>query len=201
MKVTVTDKDGDSGESTYQFVVVYDPSGGFVTGGGWIDSPEGACKFEACTDNTTGKATFGFVSKYKPGATVPTGNTEFQFRAGNLNFHSDSYDWLVVAGSDAKYKGVGTTNGGGDYGFMLTGFDADVNPNDSHTVDGFRIVIWDKADGDRVVYDNLASPDIVEDDYHTQPIAGGSMGVFAYPLEKVHLGRQSAGVIWTCANS
>ncbi|HEX9867026.1 MAG TPA: kelch repeat-containing protein, partial [Candidatus Tectomicrobia bacterium] len=28
-----------------------------------------------------------------------------------------------------------------------------------------------------------------------------NLGVFAYPLEKVHLGRQSAGVIWTCANS
>ncbi len=35
--LTVTDKDGASGSSTFQFVVVYDPSAGFVTGGGWID--------------------------------------------------------------------------------------------------------------------------------------------------------------------
>lgn len=38
----------------------------------------------------TGKATFGFVSKYKKGATLPTGETEFQFKAGNLNFMSTS---------------------------------------------------------------------------------------------------------------
>jgi len=40
----------------------------------------------------TGKATFGFVSKYKKGATVPTGNTEFVFKAADLNFHSTSHD-------------------------------------------------------------------------------------------------------------
>ena len=28
--------------SSEQFIVVYDPDGGFVTGGGWIDSPAGA---------------------------------------------------------------------------------------------------------------------------------------------------------------
>ncbi len=29
-------------EATYSYVVIYDPDGGFMTGGGWIDSPEGA---------------------------------------------------------------------------------------------------------------------------------------------------------------
>ena len=48
------------------------------------------------------------------------GQTEFQFQAGNLNFHSDGYEWLVVAGAKAQYKGTGTVNGAGGYGFMLT---------------------------------------------------------------------------------
>ena len=126
------------------YLVVYDPSEGlgFVTGGGWIDSPAGAY-----TDDTslTGKATFGFVSKYKKGAAVPTGNTEFQFKAGDLNFHSDSYDWLVVAGDKAMYKGTGTINGTGDYGFMLSATDSDL--------DLFRIKIQDKINDD-VIYDN-----------------------------------------------
>ena len=39
--VTVTDKDGGSGSAEYRFVVVYDPQGGFVTGGGWIYSDPG----------------------------------------------------------------------------------------------------------------------------------------------------------------
>ena len=39
---TVTDKDGDAGQAVFQFVMVYDPDGGFVRGGGRIDSPEGS---------------------------------------------------------------------------------------------------------------------------------------------------------------
>jgi hypothetical protein len=117
IKLTVTDKDGGIGESIYQFVVVYDPSGGFVTGGGWIDSPAGAYTPDP---TLTGKANFGFVAKYKKGANKPDGNTQFQFKAGDLNFHSSEYEWLVVAGARAKFKGSGTINGSGDYGFMLT---------------------------------------------------------------------------------
>jgi hypothetical protein len=40
--LTVTDKDGGTGQCTFQFVVVFNPNDGFVTGGGWIDSPPGA---------------------------------------------------------------------------------------------------------------------------------------------------------------
>jgi hypothetical protein len=97
-------------------LVVYDPSGGFVTGGGWITSPVGAYTADP---KLGGKATFGFVSKYQKGAKVPTGNTEFQFHAAGMNFKSTSYEWLVVAGSKAQYKGVGTINGVGEYSFML----------------------------------------------------------------------------------
>jgi hypothetical protein len=38
--MTVTDKDGDSDVSTFEYIVVYDPNGRFVTGGGWINSPD-----------------------------------------------------------------------------------------------------------------------------------------------------------------
>ncbi|KKQ86039.1 MAG: hypothetical protein UT08_C0002G0061 [Candidatus Woesebacteria bacterium GW2011_GWB1_38_8] len=148
VKVTVTDDDGGSNQQTFQFVVVYDPNGGFVTGGGWIDSPSGAYT----TNSTlTGKANFGFVSKYQQGATVPTGNTKFQFKVADLNFDSTIYDWLVVAGPNAKYKGSGTINGEGDYGFILNARDGQVNGGGG--VDKFRIKIWDKAT-DTVVYDN-----------------------------------------------
>jgi hypothetical protein len=152
VKLTVTDNLDDFGDSVFQYLVVYDPEGGFVTGGGWIWSPPGACRFDACTDNTTGKANFGFVSKYKKGASVPTGQTEFQFKAGDLSFHSSSYQWLVVAGPKAQFKGEGTINGGGHYGFILTALDAKLTP--SSEVDKFRIKLWDKDDGDVIVYDN-----------------------------------------------
>lgn len=152
--VTVTDRSGagDRRSSTLEliaYIVVYDPSAGFVTGGGAFTSPTGACTFLSCTSSTTGKASFGFVSKYQRGATVPTGNTEFHFKAGDLRFSSSSYEWLVVAGSRALYKGEGTINGGGRYGFMITAIDG----RDNGGPDQFRIKIWDFETG-VVVYDN-----------------------------------------------
>jgi hypothetical protein len=151
VKLTITDDDGGSGFATYEYVVVYDPSAGFVTGGGWIASPAGACRYAACTYDTQGKATFGFVSKYitqgKDKTLLLTGNTEFQFQAGNLNFKSIDYEWLVVNGGSgrAQYKGTGTVNGGGNFGFILTAYDG--------STDKFRIKIWEVSSG-TVVYDN-----------------------------------------------
>ncbi len=153
-------------------VVVYDPSGGFVTGGGWIDSPSGAYTPDNPDDTDfTGRANFGFVSKYKKGASVPTGNTEFNFKAGDLNFHSDTYQWLVVnqAGANAQYKGSGTINGdlapnGELYQFMLWGGDG-IGDNGEDT---FRIKIWyEVGDMEVVIYDNGFD----------QPIGGGNIKV------------------------
>jgi hypothetical protein len=149
--LTITDDNEDSGTSIFQFVVIYDPNGGFVTGGGWIDSPTGAYVPDS---SLVGKATFGFVSKYQNGANTPTGNTQFSFKVADLKFKSIDYDWLVVAGNNAKFKGTGTINGDGNYGFQLFGFDADIITNDPFEDDKFRIKIWDKDNGDAVVYDN-----------------------------------------------
>ena len=138
--------DGTAGEFEAT-VVVYDPEAGFVTGGGWIDSPAGAY---AANPTAVGKAHFGFVSRYRKGAAVPTGQTEFNFKAGNLKFHSSSYDRLVVSGARAQYRGTGTINGSGTYRFALTVVDGQ-QPGGGGT-DKFRIRIWSDAAG--LVYDN-----------------------------------------------
>jgi len=162
VKLTITDSCGESGtadliDGMEHLVVVYDPSAGFVTGGAWINSPPGA--FNPGLEQwagVVGKATFGFVSKYLKGANVPTGNTEFQFRAGDLNFKSTSYQWLVVAGARAQFKGWGTINGQGNYGFLLTAIDGQVNGGGG--VDRLRIKIWDEASG-VMIYDNQHGTD------------------------------------------
>lgn len=159
--VTLTDACGAITELKYDYIVIYDPSGGFVTGGGWIDSPEGAYVLDP---ELTGKATFGFESMYKKGANVPSGNTEFQFHVAGMNFKSSSYDWLVIARTKAMFKGSGTINGSGTYGFMLSAIDG--------TPDKFRIKIWDKITG-VMTYDNqINSPD---DSDPSTAIAGGSI--------------------------
>ncbi len=153
--VSATDAAGNTCEECI-LLAVYDPSAGFVTGGGWINSPDGAYTPNTPNDDTddhlVGKANFGFVSKYKKGASIPDGNTEFQFQAGGLNFHSTSYQWLVVNanGQNAQFKGDGKINGIGNFGFMVRGWDGAKNA----TPDTFRIQIWDKENGDAPVYDN-----------------------------------------------
>lgn len=161
--LTVDDGD-DPSEQVCTMAVVYDPSAGFVTGGGWIDSPENAF---AADVSLSGKASFGFVSKYKKGATTPTGNTEFRFHTAGFAFHSVANEWLVVnqGGSNAQFKGTGAVNGeldgsGNAYHFMIWAGDG--------SVDTFRIKIWtEDAAGANVVYDNGAD----------QQLGGGSIVV------------------------
>jgi hypothetical protein len=154
VKLTVTDGCGgfdnaDQIDGVPAIVVIYDPNGGFVTGGGWFISPAGAY---TVNPSATGRANFGFVSKYVKGATVPSGETEFQFQTANFNFHSTSYEWLVIGGAKAQYKGSGTINGSGSYGFILTAIDGQVNGGGG--ADRFRLKIWDKVNGDPIIYDN-----------------------------------------------
>jgi hypothetical protein len=165
--VTVSDNHGKSAQQTFQYVVVYDPAAGYVTGGGWINSPAGAYVPDP---SLSGKATFGFVSQYKKGANVPTGNTQFQFHAAGLDFKSTAYEWLVVAGAKAQYKGAGTINGTGNYGFLLTATDGQVNGGGG--TDKFRIKIWDVATGN-IVYDNQLGADDNADP--TTVLGGGSI--------------------------
>ncbi|HEX7140298.1 MAG TPA: DNA/RNA non-specific endonuclease [Vicinamibacterales bacterium] len=147
--VTVTDDDGGSATRDFQYVIVYDPAGGFVTGGGWINTP------------SSGKANFNINSKYQKGQQLPQGNTSFQYTG--FAFTSTSYDWMVIAGNKAQVKGTGTiANMSGTFRFIATATDGP---------DAFRIKIWD-ASNSTVVYDNVpgASDDI---DAATPQLLGG----------------------------
>jgi|GEM_PF-6728029 len=160
--ICLTVDDGALQDTACTYAVIYDPGAGFVTGGGWIDSPVGAY---VADPTLAGRANFGFVSKYQRGATVPSGNTEFQFHAAGMNFHSESYEWLVVTGGNyARFKGMGAINGGlapngNPFKFMVWAGDG--------SPDTFRIRIWweDIDSTEHVVYDNGAN----------QPISGGSI--------------------------
>jgi parallel beta-helix repeat protein len=163
VEIKATDLAGNTASSEPRLLVIYDPTGGFVTGGGWIWSEAGWCHLDEVCVGAEGKAHFGFVSKYKKGASVPTGNTQFNFNAGGLNFHSDTYEWLVVnqGGANAQYKGTGTINGEGEYKFMLWAGDRDP--------DTFRIRIWEE--------DDLGNETDIYDNGFNQPIGGGNIVV------------------------
>ncbi|UGV41780.1 right-handed parallel beta-helix repeat-containing protein [Methanococcoides orientis] len=137
--LTVTDDDGGFDTIDHQYVVVYDPASGSVAGKGSFDSLAGAYGADS---NLAGVATFDFNSEYKKG--VLTGETQFEFE--DLNFHSVDYEWMVVAGHKATYKGNGTVNGEVDYEFLISAIDDDDDYDDM-----FRIKIWNTT---TVIYDN-----------------------------------------------
>jgi hypothetical protein len=152
------------------YLAVYDPNSSFITGGGWITSPAGALVAQPLL---SGKANFGFVAKYKKGKSEVDGNTEFQFQDGDFNFKSSELDagTLVISGSKGTYRGEGTVNGAGNYGFMVSAVDGSING--SGGTDLFRIKIWDRSQGNTVVYDNNMYKD--ENGVPTTVPGGGSI--------------------------
>jgi hypothetical protein len=104
---------------------------------------------------------------------VPSGKTEFRFQTGGLDFTSTAYQWLVVAGAHAKFKGTGTIEGlAGEYGFMVTATDSNIQGGGD--VDRFRIKIWETATA-AVVYDNQLGDDELAD--ATDVIEGGAITI------------------------
>jgi uncharacterized repeat protein (TIGR01451 family) len=145
---------GSSSPTTDNVLVVFfDASAGFVTGGGYVGHQAG---WTTPPTPGTAKDNYGFVAKYKKGASSPDGETQFQCKDCNLNFHSTSLDWLIVttinAGPNtnaqkAWYQGSGTINGTGDWRFQVTVID-------NGSTDYFRIKIWDKSNSANIKYDN-----------------------------------------------
>jgi PKD domain len=168
--ITVIDDDGGSGSATVQ-VVVYDPSAGFITGGGWVNVAPGSYPADPAL---TGRANFGFTSKYKKGASIPTGETEFNFQVADFRFHSASYQWLVVSGYKAQYKGTGEVNGAPGYDFRLTAYDGALGGPGNTGQDKFRIKITEHSTG-AVVFDNRLGKLDDMDAADPQAISGGSI--------------------------
>ena len=69
----------DAGTATYQYLVVYDPEGGFVTGGGWIYSPEGAYTLDP---SLSGKASGGIIHLINSGSTTLDATAQQQDEQG-----------------------------------------------------------------------------------------------------------------------
>jgi hypothetical protein len=165
VRITVMDKGGNKSDDVLQFVVIYDASAGGVNGGGWIESKAGSY---VKSPSLSGHANFGFVAKYKAGATIPTGQTELGF--GTLKFHSDGYEWLLVQEEGAQLKGYGSVNGVSGYSFLLTITDGHCRDQK----DKFRLKIWNASS---TIYDNvLGAPDEINGAY-LQDIGHGSISI------------------------
>ncbi len=140
--LTVTDNHGASGQSTFQYVSVYNPtSQGLFTAGQHFTSPAGAY-----TANTSLTGTVKFGLSYKYQGTMPASDRQFtmNFPAASLNFNAITISSLVIANSMATLTGTGNINGGSHtYNFLVTG----VNGG------GIRIQITDPSNNNAVIFD------------------------------------------------
>ena len=167
LTLTVTDNNGEVATNQYQYLVVYDSSTGFVTGSGSFDTPAGS---NPANTDFTGKTHFGFNAKYKKdGSLDGTTKMDWKPKETDIDLDSLSYQWLVINGNKAQFKGTGKIMGQGSYTFLITVIDGGTtNP------DKLRIKITNNADNS-IVYDNqMGAPDSADP---TMTIAKGQIKI------------------------
>ncbi|HEX9252522.1 MAG TPA: 5'-nucleotidase C-terminal domain-containing protein [Ignavibacteriaceae bacterium] len=119
-----------------------------VIGAGWLNSSSGSYKLDK---NKSDKLFFEFNMIDRGLNFQPAGKVTIRYPQANLNFKSDMCDWLLLDNQTATLTGTGKINNQGNYGYMLVANDQP---------DKLRIVIWDKNDGEKIIYDNLTPQNI-----------------------------------------
>jgi hypothetical protein len=131
LTVTVTDNNSAAATKDYKYIVIYDPSAGFVTGGGQVSS-----------------SLFGISAKYTPNSQTPSGNVGYTFSDGTMIFASTQIDWLVVNDNIAILTGSGTINGTGNYYFLVSVIDDSPDKLRIRISDTLGNLIYDNQPGD-----------------------------------------------------
>ncbi|PJJ60929.1 SBBP repeat-containing protein [Hymenobacter chitinivorans] len=173
-------------KTSVQYVAVYDLNAGFITGGGWVNSPQVA-GYQYMSQAT--KASVELQARYAKNATAVTGSTRLTLD-GVLVFTSaaNTAARLVISGDKASYTGVGTlaTYSGSrltpdprQFGFLVAATDGQAKRRTSP--DKIRLKLWVlNADGSAgaTVYDNQAgcgSAQLDENSEACTPLGGGSI--------------------------
>ncbi|MCU0343334.1 MAG: 5'-nucleotidase C-terminal domain-containing protein [Ignavibacterium sp.] len=114
-----------------------------VIGAGWMNSSQGSYHLNK---SLCDKLFFEFHMIDRGLMYQPFGKVTIRYPHANLTFKSNECEWLLLDNKTATLTGTGKINNQGNYGYMLVANDQP---------DKLRIVIWDKNDGDKIVYDNL----------------------------------------------
>lgn len=137
--------------------------GGRVWGGGWIDSPAGACPDHPAL---TGRAEFSFAVGWQTGLLNPTGRLYFRLAVAELNFTSSVIERVAVQGTLVRCSGFGCLNAQGHSRFWVAV--AAGSPRQGAGRWRMRLVA---PNSQTVVYDN--EPDQGESAAPRTPLAAG----------------------------
>lgn len=125
-----------------------------IQSNGWINSLPGA--FLADMD-ITGRLTFDMNIHNVNHPNSAQGVVKIKFPAAGINLTGNSLECLLIDNNTITIRGEGKNTGKGNYGFLVTAFDG------GNSGDLIKITIWDKLDGEKIIYDNLVM----------NPVAGG----------------------------
>lgn len=166
---------GCSTSTATRYVHVYDPAAGFVTGGGWSDSPAYP---DYALMQSTGKVYWGFAAKYREEEENQVqGSILLLLDTGSSVFRGTGVEdgSLVISGNKAFFRGHGTlTRLRGlttrtderRFGFLVAATDGQLGPDTGS--DKLRLKIWairDDGTEGTVVYDNqVPCPSANQDD-------------------------------------
>jgi uncharacterized delta-60 repeat protein len=176
-------------QDTTLYVHVFNPEAGFVTGGGWINSPTNI-DYEFMQKGT--RASFGLMARYKKGEENQVqGQTHLLLENSSFYFRSTQQEarTLVISGNQAFYRGSGKVTYRTDSGKLVTDprqftflvAATDGGQGKSKNPDMLRIIIWEmNEDGSRgvVVYDNqpaCGAGNLDENVVACYPIGGGNI--------------------------
>jgi len=176
IKVNMTDQNGfttyaNTNDNLDAIVVVYDPNGGFTYGGGNFVSPPGAL---IAAPSATAETSYGFTVNYYKNASLPKGETQFEFKVGEFEFNALNFEYLIISNSMAQFKGTGKIIGGqSGVAFTMTVTDGQL---DGSGIDKIRMKIYNKNNG-KIIYDN--QPGASDAALPTQAVGANSIVVIS----------------------
>ncbi len=136
-----------------------------IESAGWITLQPGAFIPDP---EITGTLSFNMNINNINHPTSARGVVKIKFPAAGINLTGNSLEFLLVDNNTITIRGEGKDNGKGKYGFLVTAVDG------SYSADLIKIVIWDKQDGDKIIYDNLVM----------QTVGGGYINIINQPFVK-----------------
>jgi hypothetical protein len=120
--------------------------GGVAWGGGWGESPAGACPDRPAL---AGRVKFSFGVRWEPGGAGMAGRVRFHFPAAGLSFMSVTLEHAEAEGAQVRCRGLGCLNAQGRYRFWLNVLARSAAEGGA----GWRLKLA-APDGQTVVYDN-----------------------------------------------
>ncbi len=112
---------------------------------GWINSEPGSFIADPAV---SGPLSFNMNIQNINDPTSARGVVKIKFPAANINFTGNSLECLLVENNVITIRGNGKNSGQGSYGFLITAID------NGSSGDLIKFTIWDKLEGDKVIYDN-----------------------------------------------